>query len=113
MNTELIDITPQQKEFLRLHIICGKSFNEISQELVVPRSVLTTWYEDLRTERERIARIRIGWGRKKFTATFEPFYNWYELLEKKCAYCDITEDQIAELLESGKLTTKRIATRGK
>lgn len=106
-------VSAQQKVFLRLHVVCGKNYDSISKELGIPKTTLTSWYEDLRSERERIAKIRVVWSRKKFTPIFEDFYNWYEKLERKCHYCHITETQIAELLESGKLTTKRIATRGR
>ncbi|TPE43604.1 hypothetical protein [Pontibacter mangrovi] len=106
-------MTDQQKEFLRLHIICGENFAAIEQKLSLPRPTLTQWYEELRPERERIAKIRKIWTTKKFTPVFEDFYKWYNELERKCHYCDITESEIAELLESGKLATKRIATRGR
>ncbi|MFD3000416.1 hypothetical protein ACFS7Z_08605 [Pontibacter toksunensis] len=103
----------KQKEFLRLHVICGENYAAVEQKLSVPRPTLTLWYEELRFERERIAKIRQVWTTKKFTPIFEDFYNWYEKLDRKCHYCEITEEEIAELLNSGKLETKRIATRGK
>ncbi|KAA9332677.1 hypothetical protein [Adhaeribacter soli] len=106
-------VAEQQKDFLRLHLICGHKYDHISKELGVPRATLTTWYETLRAEREHIAKIRVVWSRKKFTPVFEDFYKWYEKLERKCHYCHITETQIAEMVDNGKLTTKRLATRGR
>jgi hypothetical protein len=102
-----------QKEFLRLHLICGENYKTIEYKLPVSRQTLTQWYEELRPERERIAKIRKVWVTKKFTAVFEDFYRWYEDLDRRCYYCDITEVQIAELLKSGKLDTKRINKRGR
>ncbi|KAA3436740.1 hypothetical protein [Rufibacter hautae] len=110
INTSVTDL---QKDFLRLYSICGLKYGNISKELNVSRQTLSQWYEDLKPERERIAKIRAVWSRKKFTPVFEDFYTWYQNLERKCHYCDITEDEIAELLDSGKLNTKRIVTRGR
>lgn len=106
-------MTDLQKEFLRLHVICGEKYAAIETKLDVPQSTLTRWYEELRPERERVAKIRKVWTAKKFTPVFEDFYNWHEALERKCHYCGITEAKIATLLESGRLYTKRIATRGR
>jgi hypothetical protein len=108
-----MNITDKQKEFLRLYVINQDNYQTVQEKIGEPRSTLTTWYEELRAERERIAKIRSVWTRKRFTPVFEDFYNWYEPLEKKCRYCDITEAEIAHLLECGKLKTKRISTRGR
>lgn len=102
-----------KKEFLRLHIIRQLNYKEISERLNVPNTTLSNWYEELRTEREIIAKIRTVWTKKKFTPNFEDFYDWYLTLEQKCEYCGITEVEIKKLLEDKKLYTKRIDTRGK
>lgn len=106
-------MTDQQIEFLRLYIILQLDYKTVSEKLNIPRSLLAKWYEELKFEREKIARIRTIWNRKKFTPVFEDFYIWYLACERKCEYCDITEDEIQTLLECGRLTTKRIGTRGK
>jgi len=64
-------------------------------------------------ERLKIAESRNLWTRKKIKMPFGDFYKWYLSHERKCFYCDITEQEIKELLDSGRLTTKRIATRGR
>jgi hypothetical protein len=110
---EDVDLNRKQKEFLRLHVICGENYQNISKKLNIPRATLTQWYEVLRPERERIAKVRKVWTIKKFTPLFEDFYNWHNALERKCHYCDITEAEISELLNSSRLATKRISTRGR
>ena len=64
-------------------------------------------------EKDKIAEIRNLWRRKKISVPFNDFYNWYLSQEKKCFYCEITTQKIKKLLETGKLKTKRIKTRGK
>ena len=44
---------------------------------------------------------------------FSEFYTWYLSHEPKCYYCDITETQIKLLIDSERLTTKRLSTRGR
>ena len=79
----------------------------------VSRQELSRWYEELKSEREAIASIRILWSRKRRAVTFPIFYDWYTAQKRSCGYCGITEVEIARLLAAGLLTTKRIATRGR
>ena len=106
-------MTDQQKEFLELCIVEQLDYKTITEKLNVPRTTLTTWYEELKEERIKIAEIRNLWTRKKLIISFNDFYKWYLSKDKKCVYCDITEQEIKQLLASGRLKTKRIATRGK
>ena len=106
-------MTDQQKEFLYLCIVEQLDYKTIAERLDLPNSTLTNWYEDLKDERLAIASIRNLWTRKKIKMAFSDFYKWYLSHERKCFYCDITEPQIKELIDSGRLTTKRLATRGR
>ena len=106
-------MTAQQKDFLQLCVVEQINYKTIAQRLDVPGSTLTVWYEELKEERLKIAEIRSLWRRKKIKMPFGDFYKWYLSHEKKCFYCDITEQLLKQLLDSGRLTTKRIATRGK
>ncbi|WP_143961328.1 hypothetical protein [Litoribacter populi] len=106
-------MTQQQKEFLRLCIIEQQKYDEISKTLGVEKSTLSKWYEELKEERLKIAAIRTLWKRKKFIMPFSEFYTKFMSKERKCFYCEITESEINELIESGRLTTKRLATRGR
>lgn len=108
-----MNVTEQQKEFLHLCIVEQTDYKTIAEKLNIPKSTLTSWYEELKEERENIAGIRNLWTRKKIQMPFRDFYKWYLSNERKCFYCKITEDQIKQLLDSGRLTTKRISTRGK
>jgi hypothetical protein len=103
----------QQKEFLNLCIVEQIDYKTISQKLNLPNSTLTLWYVELTEERLKIAEIRSLWTRKKIKIPFTSFYSWYISNVRKCFYCDITETEINDLLESGHLSTKRIATRGR
>jgi 5-methylcytosine-specific restriction endonuclease McrA len=106
-------MTDPQKEFLRRHLIEQESYQTIISQMGVTRSDLSGWYEELKTERMAIAKIRDLWLRKKVAGTFADFYAWYTGQERKCGYCGITEAEIKLLLEAGLLATKRIDTRGK
>lgn len=106
-------MTDQQKEFLHLCVVEQTNYKTIAQKLNVPKSTLTQWYEELKEDRLKIAEIRNLWTRKKIKMPFGDFYKWYLSHERKCFYCDITEQEIKELLDNGRLTTKRIATRGR
>jgi len=59
------------------------------------------------------ARLKSLWRRKKMTVPFSDFQKWYISVDKKCCYCGITEDKIKSLLDSERLKTKRILTRGR
>ncbi len=106
-------MTEPQAEFLRLYIVCQLDYKTVSELLQVPKTTLSLWYEELRAEREVIAKIRNVWTKKKFTTVFEDFYNWYSPFERKCGYCGITEEEISSLLDRKKVFTKRIGTRGR
>jgi predicted DNA-binding protein YlxM (UPF0122 family) len=106
-------MTYKQEEFLKLHVIEQVSLGEISKTLDVPRKELSKWYEELRTQREGIAKIRQLWTRKKIKGPFADFYSFYKSSERRCHYCGITEEEIAAMLEKKQLKTKRIETRGK
>jgi predicted DNA-binding protein YlxM (UPF0122 family) len=106
-------MTDKQQEFLRLYTICELKYDEISERLDVPKTTISVWFEELKSEREQILKIKTIWRNKKITKDFEHFYNWYLALERKCTYCGISEDEIGKLLEKGEIRTKRITTRGK
>ena len=106
-------MTNDQKEFLYLCIAEQLKYKQITNKLNVPTATLSKWYFDLKEERLKIADIRKLWLRKKMKIPFSDFYKWYIKLDKKCFYCDITEEEIKTLLDNGKLETKRITTRGK
>ena len=106
-------MTVEQEEFLRLHIIEQVDYKTISKTLNVPSSTLTLWYEELKEDRIQIAVVRTLWTRKDIKLPFSEFYKWYLSHERKCFYCGITEEEIRILVDSERVTTKRIATRGR
>jgi transposase len=108
-----MNISEQQKEFLNLCVVEQLSYKTIAEKLGVPNSTLTIWYEELKEERLAIATIRTLWTRKKIKMAFSDFYKWYQSRERKCTYCEITEAEIKELIDTGRLTTKRLTTRGR
>lgn len=106
-------MTDQQNEFLRLCIVEQLNYKTITEQTGLPNSTMTIWYEELKEERLAIASIRNLWVRKKIKMPFSDFYKWYLSNERKCFYCEITEQEIKELINSEKLTTKRLLTRGR
>ena len=102
-----------KSEFLRLHVIRQVDLKTVASALNVPRNILSEWYAELKDDRESIAKIRKIWIRKKISGDFEDFFNWLAKLERKCAYCSITEKQIGILLQEKHIYTKRILTRGR
>ncbi|HEY1040876.1 MAG TPA: hypothetical protein VGF30_15780, partial [Bacteroidia bacterium] len=60
-----------------------------------------------------INRLKVIWKKKNFGIEFEEFLKWHADQEKECFYCGITEEKISELLNSNKLFTKRLKTRGR
>ena len=105
--------TDQQKEFLHLCIVEQLSYKTIAEKLNLSNSELTSLYKDLKEERIAIASIRTLWARKKIKMPFGEFYKWYLDHDRKCYYCEITEQEIKILVDSDRLTTKRLATRGR
>ena len=106
-------MTDQQKEFLHLCIVEQMSYKLIAQRLDLPNSTLADWYEELKDERLKITEIRNLWTRKKIKMEFANFYKWYLSHERKCFYCEITEQEIKCLVDSERLYTKRLPTRGR
>jgi len=104
----------KQQQFLHLACVEQWTYDEISKKIGVDRKNFKIWWEELKPERDHITQIRTLYNRKKFKKVkFPEFYEWVQNHPKQCHYCDITEEMIKELLESGKLETKRIKTRGK
>lgn len=58
-------------------------------------------------------RLKALWTKRKTETPFSVFQSWLSSQDKKCFYCGITEEKIKSLLDSKRLTTKRIVTRGK
>jgi hypothetical protein len=74
------------------------------------------------TPEEREERIKRLYNNRKYSKnlerkitdlSFAELYAWYEKQEKKCCYCDITEPELAGLIDSKRLTSKCLPTRGR
>lgn len=102
-----------KNEFLRLHVVRQLDIKSVASILNVPKNILSEWYTELKQDREAIAKIKKVWLRKKISSEFEYFFNWLAKLERKCAYCSISEEQIELLLQKRHIYTKRILTRGR
>lgn len=96
-------MTKEQKEFLDLVIVEQRTYAEVEQFLKIERKEFSKWWEELKTEREKLSKIRQIW-KKKFKAAkskdYTSFYNfkrWYEKTNKACHYCKITKPQLDEL----------------
>ncbi|HLN20517.1 MAG TPA: hypothetical protein VK213_05470 [Bacteroidales bacterium] len=106
-------MTEKQKEFLRLAVENEKllKYEEISKILNEPREVLSTWWDALKEEREKLAHIRSVWLLKCHELDYESFKKWYLETEMKCHYCGLTENDMMLLWQKYPRLTKR--TRGR
>lgn len=104
-------MTDIQIEFLRLAVIEKLQYEKIAIELGIDRKVFSHWWNELKTERERLTLIRDRWQSKCSELKFDLFRKWYEATPKECYYCKITENEISKLWERYPKLTKR--SRGK
>lgn len=103
-----------KKRFIQLAVVEQKLYKDIAKELNVEEKQLSKWWEETKSERKEINKIRQLWTRKKFSKLqFPEFYNWYNALGKKCYYCGITEENIKRLIDNKLIETKRLKTRGR
>ncbi len=106
-------MTPEQRNFLELAIIEQFSYARIVDMTGLTREQLTKWWDELRLEREKLAKIRVLWRKKFKHVGFYDFEQWYDNAKKECHYCGITENKINILLENNRINTKRLKTRGR
>ena len=101
----------KKKRYLELLIEKQLSFDKISEELKIDRKMVSEWYEELRPERESLAKVRTIWLNKELqNIPLMEFNEWYTT-NRECYYCGITEDKIAILFDKKAIYTKR--NRGK
>lgn len=62
---------------------------------------------------KELLRLKVIWKKKKFTTDFNDFLTWFDTVEKKCHYCDITEGELNKLIDENKIFSKRLRTRGR
>lgn len=90
----------KNQRFLRLAVIEQKKYKDIAKELNVEEKQLYKWWDETKTERNEINKIKQLWTRKKFSKLqFPEFYDWYNELDPKCYYCGITEEKIDRLIK--------------
>ena len=111
-----MEITPLQKEFLKLAVVQQYSYDEIETILNIPRKELSLWWNNLKDTREKLSKIRRIWLSKNPTIDltkeeqcnkFYDFKNWFELSKKECYYCHISEKELKVLWEKAPFLTKR------
>ena len=104
-----------KNEFIRLAVIELKEYSEIEHILKVDRKTLSKLWDENKKEREYLSNLRRIWKSKfentETTESFWIFKKWFEETEKKCKYCQISEDKINELYDKYGELTKR--NRGK
>ncbi len=106
-------MTKKEEEFFLRAIIRKEKYAEIASSMEIPRKQLSEWWKNLKKEREQLSKIKTLWRRKCNLIDFCIFYKWYVETERKCHYCGINEESIAQLIASYKIYTKRITTRGR
>ncbi|MCW3788524.1 hypothetical protein [Plebeiibacterium sediminum] len=83
------------------------NYDSISKELGIDRKVFSPWWDELEEERKYLSMIRDKWLAKCPELDFYEFKDWYENTDKKCYYCEITEDDLAKLWQNHPDLTKR------
>lgn len=106
-------MTDLQLQFLELAILQQMKYADISVRLDVDQKILSRWWDELKSEREKLSALRQIWKRKCETASFQDFKIWFESTERKCHYCGITEVEIEQMKSRGLINTKHIVTRGR
>lgn len=104
-------MTDKKMEFLQLAVIDRLTYNEIQVKLKLDRKVFAPWWNELKTERDRLTLIRDKWQKKCPEVEFCDFKELYEKSDGKCYYCGITENEMSILWEKYPNLTKR--NRGK
>lgn len=107
-----MSLTPEK--FLILHLIDGKSYQDISDTYGIDRSSLSEWWESNSLTRNLIKKSNQLFNNKKGRSDFgefeklgrEVFYFWYKKQDKVCFYCGTSEDMLRALFEK-ELSTKR------
>ena len=92
-------MTDEQKQFLNLAVIKQLKYSEISNMLNVDTKTLSKWWDELKQEIEGLSDLRKLWAKKFKETDFWDFKEWFELQERKCYYCNITELEIKYLID--------------
>jgi hypothetical protein len=100
--------------FLISTCVDGKKYAEIAKEIGVTQKVLSIWWEELKSERNEIAKIRNLYHRKGFkNTTFHEFYIWFLAQNRQCHYCHINQHEIEILFEKKLIMPTGRLTRGR
>ncbi len=112
-----MQITPE--EFLILAMLQNQSYKEISKNNNIPRAVLSKWWVENETLRDKISRARALYKSRaksandgKFYFGFSTaviFYNWFKTQPEECMYCGIEAHKLRRIFDkdNGVLRTKR------
>ena len=108
-----MNIAELQARFILLAYGECKKYEDIENELKLEKGTASKWYEELRSFKDAISRIRIMYVSRPMELGFQKFYEKIKSLEvnKRCEYCKITELELEDLMDSKKVQTKR--TRGR
>lgn len=104
-----------KKKFFELHVLDGMKYDEVSKILEVDRKQFTSWYEDLRPQREAADKARRLFNNKLKNGDFKYFkdkgfrffYEWYKNQPRRCYYCGVNEDTLSQLFTKGILRSER------
>jgi len=107
----------KKEQFVYLTSVEQLPYDVIAKKLNVSRRELSQWWEQTRSEREKIRTVRTLYNRKKNLGlkkiTFKKFYDWYIKQSQKCHYCHISQNEIDELFRRKLVRTSRKVTRGR
>lgn len=114
--------TVDKNDFLKLHLLDGKKFEDISNEYGISRLILSEWWNnrDLKLH-ESIQKSNQTFNNKKNNPDFSyfekqgkrKFFEWYDKQPRVCRYCGIEEEKLKELFGGDKPFLETSRHRGK
>jgi len=103
---ETITMNEEQRRFLYLTMIEGKTYDDVSTTLGVHKAELSKWWDMFGDERERMHHWRTKWRNSLPQVDFKSFYEKMSS-SSSCYYCGIHASEIEQLFAQGCIRTKR------
>ena len=101
------NLTIEQRKFLNLAVIEQKTYAEIEKLLNIDRSTISKLWDELKIPREELSAIRRIWQQKCKDLDKYEFIEWYLNTQKKCYYCNLTQEDNNRLWILDPKLTKR------
>jgi len=100
-----------EMQFIDIFYIQQNKMLETSEALSIKVEEVRKMKNDLKNRIQEILGARDKWRSKEIGGNFWDFYEWYVNADKKCYYCNITQEELAKLHEIGIINKRK--SRGK